>query len=31
MFGVLAVFTFGVAFWLASKMPPDAEHKTKED
>jgi len=25
LFGALAVFTFGVAFWLTSKMPPDAE------
>jgi intracellular septation protein len=27
LFGALAVFTFGVAFWLTSKMPPDAEQK----
>jgi intracellular septation protein len=27
LFGALAVFTFGVALWLTSKMPPDAEQK----
>ena len=27
LFGALAVFTFGVAFWLTSKMPPDVEQK----
>jgi intracellular septation protein len=29
LFGVLAVFTFGMAFWLASKMPPDPEQNSE--
>ena len=30
LFGALAVFTFAVAFWLVSKMPPEASTESSE-
>jgi intracellular septation protein len=31
LFGALAVFTFGIAFWLFSKMPPETQAEAVAD